>query len=214
MKLQKEDARKTKLQQFWRPGDEIICTRIFRRSDNKCYLCGNMPIEWHHVLLNTISYQTIDVERTCVIEIKKMLEERGSDQKILFFKKYGQEAEHLNQLHKGTADILVFNSNTEVIKQMLASPKELGYKQVRAIIDHTIRFKKGDETKLCAAAIDLYAQRKYYIYEGLKENERTDNVEMSIKMAIQQEWEEFQAQEDEQARLLYESMSTYPAEEE
>lgn len=63
-----------KLKQFWKPDDEIICTRIFRESSNTCYLCGNTPIEWHHVLLNTVSNQTIDVEFGCVMNIKKILE--------------------------------------------------------------------------------------------------------------------------------------------
>jgi hypothetical protein len=210
MKPHKGETRSSKIKKFWQPGDEIICTRIFRRSDNICYLCGKTPIEWHHVLLNTISNQTIDVERTCVIEMKKMLEEFGFDQKILFFKKYAEEADYLNQLHEGTADILEFNTNTEVIKQLLATPQALNFKQVRAIMDHTIRFKEGVETDLFMTAVDLYAKRKYYIYEGLKEHERTDNVEQSIKMAIQRDWEEFQAQEEEEARLIYESMSSYP----
>jgi hypothetical protein len=203
-----------KLKQFWRPGDEIICTRIFRRSDNECYLCGNTPIEWHHVLLNSISSQTIDVELSCVIRIKKTLEEWGSDQKILFFKKYEEETAHLNSLHAGTAGILEFNSNTEEMIQLLSKPSELTYKQVRAIMDHTIKFKEGLEAELYFAAFDLYVDRKYYIYEGLKDHERTDNVEKSIKMAIQRDWEDFQAQENEYARQIYESMSSYPSEEE
>ena len=87
---------KNRLKRFWRPGDEVICTRIFRRSNNDCYLCDNSPIEWHHVLLNSISNQTIDVEFSCVINIKKILEEWGSNQKILFFNKYAEEASHLN----------------------------------------------------------------------------------------------------------------------
>ncbi|MCE5266074.1 MAG: hypothetical protein LLG97_21395 [Deltaproteobacteria bacterium] len=214
MKSQKGEKRSTKIQEFWRPGDEIICTRIFRRSDNRCYLCGNTPIEWHHVFSNTISNQTVDIERACLAEMLKQLNELGFRQKILFFKKYAAEAEQLNRLQGDTAGILEFNTNTEVIKQMLATPQALTYKQVRAIIDHTIRFREGVETKLFATAIDLYADRKYYLYEGLREDEKTDNVEQSIKMAIQRDWEEFQAQEEEQARLLHESMSLSPAEEE
>jgi len=39
-------------------------------------------------------------------------------------------------------------------------------------------------------------------------------VEKSIERAIQRDWEDFQAQEDEYARQIYESMSSYPSEEE
>jgi hypothetical protein len=144
-----------KLKQFWRSGNEIICTRIFRHSNNECYLCGNTPIEWHHVLLNSISNQTIDVEFSCVIELKKMLEVLGSDQKILFFKKYTEEADHLNSLYEGTAEILEFNSNTDVIIQLLSKPEELTYKQIRAIMDHTIKFKDGVKAELFGAALDI-----------------------------------------------------------
>ena len=214
MAIRKDAILQNKLRSFWRPGDEIICTRIFRRSDNECYLCGNTPIEWHHVLLNTISNQTIDVELPCVIKIKKFLEERGSDQKILFFKKYEAEAAHINSLHAGTAGILEFNSNTEVLIQLISKPSELSYNQVRAIIDHTIKFNEGVEMELFFSAVDLYVDRKYYIYEGLKDHEKTDDVGKSIKMAIQRDWEDFQAQEDEYARQIYESMTSYPSEEE
>jgi len=212
--MKKKDTPGDRLIRFWRPGDEIICTRIFRRSGNECYLCGNTPIEWHHVLLNSISNETIDVELPCVIKIKKFLEERGSDQKILFFKKYEAEAAHINSLHAGTAGILEFNSNTEVLIQLLSRPSELTYKQVRAIMDHTIKFKEGVEKELFFAAVDLYGDRKYYIYEGLNDHEKTDDVEKSIERAIQRDWEDFQAQEDEYARQIYESMSSYPSEEE
>ncbi len=169
------------LKRFWHPGDEIICTRIFRRSHNNCYLCGNTPIEWHHVLLNSISNQTIDVEFSCVINLKKLLVELGSDQKLLFPKKYAEEAEHLNSLHEGTAEILEFNSNTDVIVQLLSKPNDLTYKQVKAIMDHTVKFTEGVETELFGVALDLYVDRKYYIYESIKEFESGDNVEKVIE---------------------------------
>lgn len=214
MKMNDKQKFETHLKKFWRPGDEIICTRIFRRSDNVCYLCGHSPIEWHHVLLNSISNQIIDVEFSCVINMKKILEEWGSDQKILFFKKYTEEAEHLNLNYEGTAEILEFNSNTDVIIRLLSKPYELSYKQVKSIMDHTIKFKDGVEKELFYLAFDIYAERKYYIYDSLDERERTRNVEKSIENSIQQDWEDFLASEDEYNRQIYESMSSWPSEEE
>lgn len=213
MAFQKDVILLGKLQRFWQPGDEMICTRIFRRSSNECYLCGNTPIEWHHVLLNSISNQTIDVEFSCVIELKKMLEVSGSDQKILFFKKYAEEADHLNSLYEGTATILEFNSNTDVIIQLMSKPEDLTYKQIRAIMDHTIKFKEGVEAELFEAALDIYGNRKYYLYEAMEKHEKTDDVEKSIANFIQQEWEDFQASEGEYNNQVYESMS-YRSEEE
>lgn len=205
---------KNRLKRFWRPGDEVICTRIFRRSNNDCYLCGNSPIEWHHVLLNSISNQTIDVEFSCVINIKKILEEWGSNQKILFFNKYAEEASHLNSLYEGTTEILEFNSNTDVIIQLLSKPEDLSYKQIKSIMDHTIKFKDGVEKDLFFIALDIYVERKYYIYESLDEHQKTGTVEMSIAKHFQEEWESFKADEDDYYRQIYESMSSYPSEEE
>ncbi len=178
-----------KLQRFWRHGDEIICTRIFRRSDNECYLCGNTPIEWHHVLLNTVSNQTIDVELSCVIEMKKIFEKMGSDQRILFFPQYEEEVNHINSLHKGTAAVIEFNPNPDVIVGLLSKPKNLTYKQVRPILDHTFKFNDEFMTELFHAALDIYVDRKYYIYDALEEHEKTDNVEQSIKEHLREEWE-------------------------
>ncbi len=179
----------TKFRNFWKPGDEIICTRIFRWSNNNCYLCGYSPIEWHHVLLNTISNQTIDVEFSCVINIKKILEELGSDQKILFFPRYTEDVIHLNSQYQSTAAILEFNSNTEVISRLLSNPNDLSYKQVRSILDYTVKFSEGVEAELFHAALDIYTDRKYYIYEMLDEHEKTNNVEQSIENYFKEEWE-------------------------
>lgn len=201
------------MKQFWRPGDEIICTRIFRRSNNACYLCGHSPIEWHHVLLNSISNETIDVEFSCVINMKRIFEEWGPDQKILFFKKYTEEANHLNSQYEGTAEILEFNSNADVMIQLLSKPNDLSYKQIKSIMDHTIKFKEGIEMELFQVALDIYVDRKYYIYESLDDYEKTDNVELSIANHFQQEWENFKADEDEYQEALYNKSSYDPSEE-
>ena len=138
----------------------------------------------------------------------------GSDQKILFLKKYAEEAKHLNGQHEGTAEILEFNSNTDVIIQLLSKPNDLSYKQIKSIMDYTHKFKEGVETELFQVALDIYVHRKYYVYESLGEHEKTDNVELSIANHFQQEWESFKADEDEYYRQIYESMSSYPSEEE
>jgi len=193
------------LKKFWRPGDQIICTRIFRRSNNDCYLCGNTPIEWHHVLLNTISNQTIDVEFSCVINIKKILEAWGYDQKILFFEKYAKEADHLNSQYKGTAEVVMFHSIAD-IDELLSKPERLSYKQVRAILDHTVKFEDSVRSELFHAALDIYLERKYYIYEGLEDHEKTGNVEADIENYFREEWERVQTEEAlYQEKTLYES---------
>jgi len=185
-----------KLTQFWKPGDEIICTRVFRRSSNSCYLCGNTPIEWHHVLLNPISNQTIDVEFSCVIDMKKIMEQLGSSQKILFFPQYSEEVKHLNSQYEGTTAIMEFNPNPDIIVRLLSHPKDLNYKQVRAILDHTVRFNDDFMTDLFQAALDIYIERKYFIYEQLPDSQKNGNVEQSIKNYFREEWERIQSEEE------------------
>jgi hypothetical protein len=197
------DTFKDKLKHFWRQGDEIICTRIFRHSHNECYFCGQTPIEWHHVLLNTVSNQTIDVEFSCVINIKKILEELGSDQKILFFPKYTEEMSHLNSQYQGTASILEFNNNTEIIIRLLLNPNDLSYKQIRSILDYTIKFSDGIEEELFHAALDIYVNRKYYIYEMLDEGGKTCNVEKDIENYFREEWARVQNNEEEYQSASY-----------
>ena len=181
---------------FWKPGDEIICTRVFRRSSNNCYLCGNTPIEWHHVLLNPISNQTIDVELSCVIDMKKIMEQLGSSQKILFFQQYSEEVKHLNSQYEGTAAIMEFNPNPDIIVRLLSHPEDLNYKQVRAILDHTVRFNDNFVTELFHAALDIYVERKYFIYEQLPESQKNGNIEQSIKKYFREEWERVQSKEE------------------
>jgi len=194
-----------RMKKFWRPGDEIICTRIFRWSNNNCYLCDHTPIDWHHVLLNTISDETIDVELSCVIKMKKIIENLGSDQKILFFPKYAKEANHLNSQYVGTASILEFSANAQAIALMLSKPKDLNYQQIRLILDYTSKYERGLEFDLFSIALDIYIERKYFIYDGLEDHQKTGNVESAITNYFHEEWERVQTEEVEHQESLFDS---------
>ncbi len=71
----------------------------------------------------------------------------GSEQKILFFPKYAEDVNHLNSQYQGTAAIMEFNSNTKVISRLLINPDDLSYKQVRSILDYTVKFSEGVEAE-------------------------------------------------------------------
>jgi len=202
MTIEQKDYIEERFKKFWKPGDEIICTRVFRRSSNNCYLCGNTPIEWHHVLLNTVTNQTIDVEFSCVINIKKIMGKLNSNQKILFFPQYYEEIEHLNSQHPGTAAIVQFSFNPDVMAQLLSKPKDLSYVQVKSILNHTVKYNDEFMTDIFHAALDIYVERKYYIYDYLDENEKTGNVEQSIKNHLRDEWKNDRSEDDYQS-LLY-----------
>lgn len=196
MKFEQKDSIEERFEKFWKPGNEIICTRVFRRSSNSCYLCGNTPIEWHHVLLNPISNQTIDVEFSCVIDMKKIMEQLGSSQKILFFPQYSEEVKHLNSQYQGTAAIIEFNPSPDVMARLLSNSQDLSYKQVRAILDHTVRFNDDFMTELFHAALDIYIERNYFIYEQLPDSQKNGNIEHSIKNYFREEWERVQSEEE------------------
>jgi hypothetical protein len=120
------------------------------------------------------------------------------------FRKYAEEAEHLNSQYEGTAEILEFNSNTNVIIQLLSKPEELSYMQVRSILDHTVKFNDGVEADLFSIALDIYVGRKYYIYESLEGYQKTENVEQqSIENYFREEWERIQQEETEYQSAAY-----------
>jgi hypothetical protein len=137
--------------------------------------------------------------------MKKMMEKMGSDQKIIFSPKYAEEANHLNSQYAGTASLLEFNANTQVVSQMLLKPQELNYQQIKLILDYTSKFEKGREYDLFSKALDIYIDRKYYIYDGLEAHQKTGNIESIITNYFLKEWERVQTEEAEYQEALYDS---------
>lgn len=176
-----------KVKIFWRPVDDVICTRIFRKSNNECYLCGNTPMNRHHVLLNTISNVTIDLDFECVIRLKKIMEHLGSNKKVYFFTKYREEADLINSKYYGTAEIVQFVPDPTVIEELLSRPNEVTYDKLKSILDFTSKFDDGREYELFHKALDIYVERKYYLYEGIKEFEKGDDVEGIIENYLREE---------------------------
>lgn len=185
-----------KIKNFWRPVDELICTRIFRKSNNDCYLCGSTPMNRHHVLLNTISNVTIDVDLKCIIRLKKIMEHLGSNKKIYFFNKYREDAELINSKYFDTAEIVQFVPSPIVIEELLSRPNEIKYDKLKSILDFTSKFDDGRENELFHEALDIYVERKYYLYEGIKEFEKGDDVEKIIENYLREEAIDFQERDD------------------
>lgn len=168
-----------RINQFCRPGDEIICIRIFSQSVNSCFFCGRSPLETNYVLVNTATNQSIDTDELCVAGLRKILLKMGSDQKILFFPKYKNEVNFINSKHEGTADLLEFSTSKKIIKLLLLRPNELDYRMLKHILDHTCKFTIGEEKDLFHTALDLYCERKYYLCEMLGIDDNSD-LEMKI----------------------------------
>lgn len=200
-----------KIKNFWRPVDELICTRIFRKSNNECYLCGSTPMNRHYVILNTISNVTIDVDFKCIIRLKKIMEHLGSNKKIYFFNKYREEADHINGKYFGTAEMVQFVPNLIVIEELLSRPNEIKYDKIKSILDFTSKFDDGRENELFHKALDIYVERKYYLYEGIKEFEEGDDVERIIKNYLVEETMDFLKKDDFQYSCEYaESEKSFP----
>ncbi|MGB5219110.1 MAG: hypothetical protein WBN66_12515 [Smithella sp.] len=136
------------------------------------------------------------------------MESLGSKQKIFFFPQYTEEVNHLNAQYPGTAAIIEFNPNPDVIARLLSNPQDLSYKQIRPILDHIVKFNDEFMTELFHAALDIYIERKYYIYEMLDEHQKTDNVERSIENYFREEWERVRS-EDEYQSTAYIAQADY-----
>lgn len=178
-----------KVRQFCRPTDELICIRIFKRSDNICCLCCVTPLNWHHVLLNTATNECIDLDLPCVVAFKKIMESLGSRKKIIFFPRYKKEVEYINTINTGTADLLEFSASLTVMKMLLARPGEINYKTLKAILSHTHKFISGEENELFHRALDIYVDREYYIYDSLNDKQEGDDVEKRIEEYMRMEAE-------------------------
>ena len=127
------------------------------------------------------------------------MEKLGSDQKILFFPQCSEEVAHLNSQYPGTAAIVQFSSNPDVMVQLLSKPEDLSYVHVKSILNHTVKYNNEFMTELFHAALDIYLERKYYIYDYLDENEKTGNVEQSIKNHLRNELETVRSEDDYQS---------------
>ena len=130
--------------------------------------------------------------------MKKIMEQLGSSQKILFFPQYSEEVKHLNSQYEGTAAIVEFNPNPDIIVRLLSHPEDLNYKQVRTILDHTVRFNDDFMAELFHAALDIYIERRYFIYEQLPDSQKSGNIEQSIENYLREEWERVQTEEEYQ----------------
>ncbi len=89
-----------------------------------------------------------------------------------------------------------FSPNPDIIVRLLSHPEDLNYKQVRAILDHTVRFNDDFMTELFHAALDMYIERKYFIYEQLPASQKNGNIEHTIKNYFREERERVESEEE------------------
>jgi len=173
-----------KLRDFWKQGDQIVCTKVFKKPNSECELCGHTPITWNHVLLNERTKAILIVGSECVVNFKKVIEKLGSEDKVLYFEKYKNAANLLNSRHKGTAEIIQFPKR-EIMMQLYMNPEKFDYKKIKSIMDYTSEYEKEEDKELFDIALQIWVERKYYIYENLEHHGKGDNAEEIIRKYIE-----------------------------
>lgn len=202
-----EDNLTLKIRNFWHEGDRVVCTRVFQKSANRCFFCGLEPIGQDYVLFNCVSEVTVDADFDCVVRLKKTMEDSGSAEKIMFFKKYAEKMDLLNRTHPGAAGFVGFVPNIQIITMLMLNPEDMDYKTVKSVMDFTSKFTTEWECDLWSDAMHIYLERKYYIYDIVKEYEEGDNIEQIIEEEIQRDFEEAMAKDYDDYSDVYDGYS-------
>jgi len=197
-----------KLKDFWKQGDQIVCTKVFKKPNSECELCGHIPITWNHVLLNDRTKAILIVGSECVVNFKKVIEKLGSKDKVLYFEKYKKAANLLNSRHEGTAEIIQFPKR-EIMMQLYMNPEKFDYKKIKSIMDYTSRSDKKEDEALFHKAQDIWLERKYYIYESYGLHEEGDNAEEVIRKYIEDLEEEAVGEIEESYRAYAEEYGEF-----
>jgi hypothetical protein len=67
---------------------------------------------------------------------------------------------------------------------MMLNPKDMDYKTVKLLMEFASKFDTDWGKELYCDAMGIYADRKYYIYESVKEYEEGDNIERIIEAVM------------------------------
>jgi len=186
---------KQRLNEFWQPGQEIICLRIFKEENSQCELCDHQPITWNHVLINLQTRETLNVGSRCVENSKKYLDSKA---KFLLFDKYHKSVNGENQRQVSKSEIINLNETVAVLDKVLAD-QNLKYKTLKPILKFTSELKSGYGDYLYQRAMDIFIENKYYLIEssGLMEKEYNDPKiweEYCLRDTLR-DWEEHLANE-------------------
>lgn len=174
-----DDNLTSKINNFWHEGDAVVCTRVFRKNVNRCFFCGTEPIERDFVLFNCTSEVTVDAD----------------------------EMMQVNQAHLGAAAILGFIPSLPIIGALLETPDDMDYKTVKSLMDFASEIHTDWGEELLSLAMGMYAERKYYIYESVKEYEEGNNIARIIEEEIQRDFEKVMEQYWEEQSNVYEGYS-------
>lgn len=162
-----------RLTEFWKPGQEIVCLRIFRAENSQCELCDKQPITWNHVLINRQTGESMKVGSHCVNNFQKVIDKLDADANILFLDKHRPLAGENNNGY--SRNVINFDETVAVLAKIL-DKKDLKYKTVESILKFASDCKSESGNYLFQKAIEIYADNYYYLIDssGLTEKEYND----------------------------------------
>lgn len=172
---------------FWKPGQSIICLKVFKKEDSQCELCDYQPVTWNHVLINLETTETLSVGSRCVNNFKKVLDKLESRDRFLVFEKYLTSVDDSNKTHVNTNNIININETVLVIDKFLSENEHLKLKALEPILKFASEIKSDYGNNLFEKAINIYRDNEYHLKEssGLTEEEYNDP----------QKWKEYLSKE-------------------
>lgn len=112
-----EEITKERFYQFWNPGDDLFCVKVFKEPNQQCRLCDHTPITWNHVIYNRRTDASLIVGSVCVVQISKLMSDYSSDKRIYYPSLYKKAAEVVNSKlpQAVTVDDLPFKKAAEIV---------------------------------------------------------------------------------------------------
>lgn len=161
---------------FWKPGQEIFCLRIFKLEDSQCELCDHQPITWNYVLINVQTGETMNVGSRCVNNFQKIIDRLNSGTNILFLKKHHGLLTGKDNKNSDLGNVINLDETKVTVLARVLNKKDLKYKTIESILKFASGLKSQSGDYLFQKAIEIYAEKYYYLIEssGLTEKEYND----------------------------------------
>jgi len=155
-----------RLKEFWKPGQEVICIRVFKKEDSQCELCDYQPITWNFVLINIQTTNALRVGSRCVKNFRKVIDGLDSEAKFLLFDKYHKSIDDDIKTQSNATNIINIDETVLVIDKLLSENKHLSYKALKPILQFSSEMKSDYGDKLFHKALDIFIENKYFLIES------------------------------------------------
>lgn len=166
----------SRLEQFWIPGDVLVCVDVVRKAGVPCHLCGDPSLALMHVLQNQTTRSTFLVGTGCLIRLVDVAVRVSDEFRIFYFPQHAAFTGWIEGQHPGCAEVL--SDETALMLGLLE-------------IEETIVSEPGDEFEL------IYDPRKSFEPEVPDANDERLAAETASPAEIRTKEEEEQDLRDE-----------------